>query len=107
MPVFNYVNSLYKSKTGFDIDGPALEEFASVIILAQAVEKKVSTKPADIISALRSGTFDAPYLTIGFVEFNNNGQNTAMASFITQLIDGKYQVVFPIDEFLTSEPLLR
>ena len=107
MPVFNYVNGLYKTKTGFDIDGPALEEFASIIILAQAIEKCGSTKPADIIKALRAGTFDAPYLTIGYVEFNQNGQNTAMASFITQLINGRYEVVFPIDEFVTSEPILR
>ena len=107
MPVFNYVNELYKAKTGFNIDGPALEEFASIIILAQAMEKCSSTKPGDIIKALRDGTFEAPYLTIGFVEFNENGQNTAMASFITQLIDGKYEVVFPIDEFVTREPILR
>jgi branched-chain amino acid transport system substrate-binding protein len=107
MEVFNYVNGLYKAKTGFDIDGPALEEFASIIILTQAIEKKSSTKPADIIKALREGTFEAPYLTIGFVEFNNNGQNTAMASFITQLINGKYEVVFPIDQFVTREPILR
>jgi len=107
MPVFNYVNTLYKAKTGWDIDGPALEEFASIIILAQAIDKVNSTKPADIIRALRSGTFVAPYLTIGFVEFNQFGQNTAMASFITQLIDGRYEVVFPIDEFVTREPILR
>jgi branched-chain amino acid transport system substrate-binding protein len=106
MPVFNYINDLYKAKTGVDIDGPALEEFASIIILVQAIEKTNSTKPADIIKALRAGTFEAPYLTIGYVEFNENGQNTAMASFITQLIDGMYEVVFPIDEFVTREPIL-
>ena len=107
MPAFNYINNLYKTKTGLNIDGPALEEFASIIILAQAIEKCGNTNPTDIIKALRSGTFEAPYLTIGFVEFNQNGQNTAMASFITQLIDGKYEVVFPIDEFVTREPILR
>ena len=107
MPVFNYINTLYKAKTGFDIDGPALEEFASIIILAQAIEKCGNTNPADIIKALRTGTFNAPYLTIGYVEFNQHGQNIAMASFITQLINGKYEVVFPIDEFVTREPILR
>jgi len=30
-----------------------------------------------------------------------------MASFITQLIDGRYEVVFPIDKFVTREPILR
>jgi len=107
MPTFFYINNLYKAKTGLNIDGPALEEFASIIVLAQAIEKSGSTKPADITKALRAGTFEAPYLTVGYVEFNNNGQNTAMASFITQLIDGNYEVVFPVDEFVTREPVLR
>ena len=107
LAVFNYVNNLYKAKTGLNIDGPALEEFASIIIMVQAIEKSKSSKPADIIKELRNGRFDAPYLTIGYVEFNENGQNTAMASFITQLINGRYEVVFPIDQFVTAEPLLR
>jgi len=106
LPVFNYVNELYKAQTGYNIDGPALEEFASVIILTQAMERAGSADPAAITEALRSGAFDAPYLTIGKIEFNENGQNIQMASFVTQLIDGKYQVVFPIDEFVTSEPVL-
>lgn len=106
MEVFNYVNELYKAESGLDIDGPALEEFASIILFAQAMEKCGTSDAADIINALRNNKFDAPYLTIGYVEFNENGQNTAMASFITQLIDGKYEVVFPIDEFVTAEPIL-
>lgn len=106
LEVFNYVNEMYKAKTGYDIDGPALEEFASVILLAQAMEACGSSDPAEINTALRSQQFEAPYFTIGHVEFNENGQNTAMASFITQLIDGAYEVVFPIDEYVTSDPLL-
>lgn len=106
LPVFNYVNELYKAKTGYNIDGPALEEFASVIILAQAMEKAGSADPAAITEALRGGAFDAPYFTIGSIEFNENGQNTQMASFVTQLIDGVYQVVYPIDDYVTSEPAL-
>lgn len=106
LPIFSYINDLYKAKTGYDIDGPALEEFASVILFAQAIEICGSTDPEEINAALRSNTFDAPYLTIGEIEFNENGQNTKMASFVTQLIDGKYEVVYPIDEFVTSDPVL-
>ena len=106
MPIFEYVNKLYRAKTGLDIDGPALEEFASIILLAQAIERSRSTEPAAITAEIRKGRFDAPYLTIGHIEFNENGQNIAMASFITQLINGKYEVVFPIDEFVTAKPIL-
>ncbi|HHV42508.1 MAG TPA: ABC transporter substrate-binding protein [Clostridiaceae bacterium] len=107
MPVFKYVNEKYKAVTGLDIDGPALEEFASIILLAQAMEAAESSDPADIIEALRSNTFDAPYLTVGKIAFDDNGQNTHMASFITQLIDGVYQVVYPLDEYVTAEPIVN
>jgi branched-chain amino acid transport system substrate-binding protein len=107
MPVFEYINNLYKAKTGLNIDGPALEEFSSIILLVQAIEKARSTNPGDIIKALRTSTFEAPYLTIGYIEFDDKGQNIAMASFVTQLIDGMYEVVFPIDEFVTAKPVLR
>ena len=106
LPVFAYVNELYKEKTGLNIDGPALEEFASIIIMAQAIDAAGSAEPAAILAALRSNQFEAPYLTIGRVEFNEFGQNTAMCAFITQLIDGSYEVVYPIDDFTTSEPVL-
>ena len=46
------------------------------------------------------------YFTVGQIEFNENGQNIQMASFVTQLIDGAYQVVYPIDDYVTSEPAL-
>ncbi len=106
LPVFAYVNDLYKEKTGQDIDGPALEEFASVIIAAQAIEEAGSTDPEAIISVLKSTTFEAPYLITGTVEFDEYGQNTIMSSVVTQLIDGKYEVVYPVNEYTTAEPVL-
>ena len=106
LPVFNYVNELYKAKTGLNIDGPALEEFASIIVLAEAIDKAGSVEPDAILKVLRSEKFEAPFLTIGYIEFDEFGQNIAMCSFITQLIDGKYEVVFPIDEYVTHEPAL-
>ena len=29
-----------------------------------------------------------------------------MSSVVTQLIDGKYEVVYPVNEYTTSEPVL-
>lgn len=106
LPVFSYVNDLYKAKTGQDIDGPALEEFASIIIAAQAIEAAGSTDPDAINAALKSTTFEAPYLITNSVKFDEFGQNSVMASVVTQLIDGKYEVVYPVNEYTTSEPVL-
>ena len=107
LPVFSYVNDLYKAKTGQDIDGPALEEFASIIIAAQAIEAAGSTDPEAINAALKANEFEAPYLITQTVKFDEFGQNSIMPAVVTQLIDGKYEVVFPINEFTTSDPVIE
>ena len=107
LPVFSYVNDLYKAKTGQDIDGPALEEFASVIVAAQAIEAAGSADPAAINAVLKSTEFEAPYLITQKIHFDENGQNDVMPAVVTQLIDGAYEDVYPIDDYTTSEPFLK
>ena len=107
LPVFSYVNELYKAKTGQDIDGPALEEFASVIVAAQAIQAAGSTDAAAINEVLKSTEFEAPYLITQKIHFDENGQNDVMPAVVTQLIDGAYEDVFPIDDYTTSEPALK
>ena len=104
LPVFAYVNELYKAKTGQDIDGPALEEFASIIIAAQAIQAAGSTDPEAVNAALKANEFEAPYLITQKVHFDANGQNDIMPAVVTQLIDGKYEVVYPVNDYTTSEP---
>ncbi|MBO4288960.1 MAG: ABC transporter substrate-binding protein [Lachnospiraceae bacterium] len=106
LPIFSYVNELYKAKTGQDIDGPALEEFASVIVAAQAINAAGSTDAKAINETLKSTTFEAPYLITQKIHFDENGQNDIMPAVVTQLIDGKYEVVFPRDEYATADPVL-
>ena len=107
LPIFAYINDLYKAKTGQDIDGPALEEFASVIIAAQAIDAAGSTDAAAVNEALKANEFEAPYLITQKVHFDENGQNDIMPAVVTQLIAGKYEVVYPIDEYTTSDPVLN
>lgn len=107
LPIFSYINDLYKAKTGQDIDGPALEEFASVIIAAQAIDAAGSTDSAAVNEALKANEFEAPYLITQKVHFDENGQNDIMPAVVTQLIAGKYEVVYPIDEYTTSDPVLN
>lgn len=107
LPIFAYINDLYKAKTGQDIDGPALEEFASVIIAAQAIDAAGSTDSAAVNEALKANEFEAPYLITQKVHFDENGQNDIMPAVVTQLIAGKYEVVYPIDEYTTSDPVLN
>ncbi|MGD9569335.1 MAG: ABC transporter substrate-binding protein [Sedimentibacter sp.] len=91
------INQLYKHKTGEDLDGPALEEFASAIIIADAINTAASFKSEDIIQVLKTKTFDTPFFTSGSIAFNEKGQNIRDISFMVQIQDGKYEVVWPLD----------
>lgn len=90
------INSLYRQKTGEDIDGPALEEFASALIIADAISTAASTDGDDIMNVLRSKEFIAPYFTSGSIKFNEKGQNIRTISFMVQIQNGKYEVVWPL-----------
>ncbi len=105
MPELTAINELYKAKTGSDLDGPALEEFSSVLVLAEAVNIAGSLDGDAIMDVIMSTTFDAPYYAAGAVKFADNGQNEILASYVVQTQDKKYQAVYPADT-ATAEPLV-
>lgn len=90
------INELYKQKTGEDIDGPALEEFASAVIIADAINTAASINGDDIMHVLNTKEFITPYFTSGSIKFNENGQNIKDISFMVQIQNGKYEVVWPL-----------
>ena len=105
MPELTEINKLYKAKTGADLDGPALEEFSSVLVLAEAINIAASLDGDAIMKVILSETFDAPYYATGAVKFNAKGQNEIPASYVVQTQDQKYQAVFPVDAS-TAEPIV-
>lgn len=93
----NKINELYKKKSGEDIDGPALEEFASAMIIADAINSAGTVDGDKIIEVLRKKVFETPYFTTGHIEFDKYGQNLRSISFIVQIQNGKYEVVWPLN----------
>lgn len=105
MPVVNAINELYKEKSGgVDIDGPALEEFSSLMVIAEAINEAGSTDPEEINKIIRSHVFEAPYYSTGLIEFDENGQNKHSAAFMVQTQDKKYEAIFPV-EIQTAKPV--
>lgn len=104
MEVVNKINEMYKEKTGTDIDGPALEEFASLMVIADAINQAKSTDTEKIMEVIRTTKFDAPYFSTGVIEFDETGQNIHSASFIVQTQGTKYEAVFPV-EIQTAKPI--
>lgn len=92
--IFAYINSLYKQKTGQDMDNTALLEFSSVIVAAQAIAK-AGCSDGDILSqTLKTNTFPAPYLYGNSIAFNELGQDTVMPGYIAQVVGGQYTQVY-------------
>ena len=105
MEVVNQINELFKAKSGGEnIDGPALEEFASLMVVADAINQAKSTNGDAIMEVIRTAEFDAPYFSTGKVQFDEKGQNKFSASFIVQTQDAQYEAVFPID-VQTAKPI--
>ncbi|MDY0020155.1 MAG: ABC transporter substrate-binding protein [Anaerolineae bacterium] len=105
MPELTAINELYKAKTGVDLDGPALEEFASVMVMAEAINIAGSTDGDAIMEAIRATEFEAPYFTTGVIRFNEKGQNEVPASFMVQTQNKVYQAVWPA-EGATADPIV-
>lgn len=105
MEVVNQINELFKVKSGGEnIDGPALEEFASLMVVADAINQAQSTDGDAIMEVIRTAQFDAPYFSTGKIQFNEKGQNNYSASFIVQTQDAQYQAVYPTD-IQTAKPI--
>lgn len=98
------INEIYKAKSGVDFDGPSLEDFASAMVIADAINRAGSTDPDEITKVLKEATFEAPYFIAGKIKFNEKGQNEYSASVMTQVIDGQYEAVWPEDA-RTAEPV--
>lgn len=95
--ILSKINEIYKEKSGVDFDGPSLEDFASAMVIADAINKAGSTDPDKIMAILKDTEFSAPYFMTGKIKFNEKGQNIYSASVMTQVIDSKYEVVWPVD----------
>lgn len=104
MEVVKKINDLYKAKSGVDIDGPTLEDFASAMIIADAINEAKSTDPAKVLEVLKTKTFEAPYFVSGKVKFDSKGQNEYSASVMVQVLNGKYEAVWP-EQFQTAKPV--
>ena len=92
--IFRYINSLYKKKTGKDMDSTALLEFSSIIVLAQAVAAAGSTDGVLLSQILKDTVFDAPYLYGNSVDFDDLGQNTVFPGYMVRIVGGQYEKAY-------------
>jgi len=105
MPELAAINEMYRKKTNSDFDGPALEEFASVMVLAEAINIAKSLDGDAIMDVIKNTTFEAPYFATGAIKFDEKGQNEILASYVVQTQNKEYRAVYPV-EIATTEPIV-
>jgi branched-chain amino acid transport system substrate-binding protein len=91
------INEMYKAKTGRDLDDNSARNLQGFLALADAINRARSTQADAIRQALAATNLSPEQMVIGFkgVRFDNTGQNVLTSTYMTQLIGGRYVVVWP------------
>jgi len=91
------VNEMFKAKTGRDLDDTSARNMQSFLALAEAINRAGSTDPEKIREALTKTDLKPDQLMMGYegVKFDNTGQNILAATYLIQLQDKKYELVWP------------
>ena len=93
--IFPYIDNLYYQRTGQHMNGEALLEFSSVVVLAQAIGKCGSADRQLLQSVLKDNVFEAPYFFSGSVDFDELGQNIVMNGYLSTIdAEGRMVQVF-------------
>ncbi len=92
------VNAEFKKRHGFGLAGESVDAFASVFVIADALERAASTDPEKIREALSKTHLNSgPGMIVSYdaVEFDGTGQNINAGIVMVQyrMIDGKLERV--------------
>ena len=96
-PLIKEVNNLYFSRTKANFTGNSSRSFTGVMVLADAINRAKSTDAEAIRKALTETNLRAEDLIMPWkgVKFDATGQNTLGRGILVQIVDGKYNTVWP------------
>src|SRR4249920_624754 len=91
------INQMYKAKTGRDLDDTSARNMQSFFALLDAINRAGSTDPEKIREALTKTDLKPEQLMMGYqgVKFDDTGQNILAATYLIQLHDKSYELVWP------------
>ena len=98
-PAIPAVTALYRARQNKDLNDNTSREITALQILADAINRAGSAKPADIRTALVATDVKGVETIMPWkgVKFDETGQNTEGTPVIQQIKDGKYHTVWPFD----------
>ncbi len=98
-PLIKEVNDLFQSRYKLNFTGNSSRTFTGLMVMADAINRAKSTEPEAIRKALSETNITADHLIMPWkgVKFDETGQNVLGRGILVQIINGKYNTVWPFD----------
>ena len=98
-PLIKQVNDLYNARYKINFTGNSSRTFTGLMVMADAINRAGSTNPEAIRKALTETNIRANNLIMPWkgVKFDATGQNTLGRGILVQIVDGKYNTVWPFN----------
>jgi branched-chain amino acid transport system substrate-binding protein len=98
-PLIKQVNDLYNSRYKANFTGNSSRSFTGLIALADAINRAGSTDPEAIRKALTETDIPGDKIIMPWkgIKFDAAGQNMYGSGILVQILDGKYNTVWPFD----------
>ena len=98
-PLIKQVNDLFNSRYKINFTGNSSRTFTGLMVMADAINRAGSTEPEAIRKALVATDIAGNKLIMPWkgVKFDATGQNTLGQGILVQVIDGKYNTVWPFN----------
>jgi branched-chain amino acid transport system substrate-binding protein len=96
-PLIKQVNDLYSSRYKANFTGNSSRTFTGLMTLADAINRAGSTEPEAIRKALADTDIPGNKIIMPWkgIKFDATGQNMYGSGILVQIIDGKYNTVWP------------
>lgn len=98
-PLIGQVNELFRSRYKANFTGNSSRTFTGLLTLADAINRAGSTEPEAIRKALSETNIDGKNTIMPWkgIKFDQEGQNTLGSGILVQIINGKYQTIWPFN----------
>lgn len=98
-PLIKQVNDMFQARYKINFTGNSSRTFTGLMTLADAINRAGSTEPEAIRKALSETNIPADKIIMPWkgIKFDATGQNELGAGILVQIIDGKYNTVWPFD----------
>ena len=98
-PLIKQINDLFNSRYKINFTGNSSRTFTGLMVIADAINRAGSTEPEAIRKALVATDIPGSKLIMPWkgVKFDATGQNTLGQGILVQIVDGKYNTVWPFN----------